>query len=418
MKKLLKFIAIFLIIFGLVFVIEKYQQIKIQEQQGSNQSVGTDGFSSNTDKGGGEEKADYQEKLKKISVEEQEVPLPKGIKRVKFEWEYKGQNYVLEDVLYDNIYSFYQNQPKVFQYTGSLPQNWENEYYGIFLKSAHNDDSIEDLAVQLETLAQKNNLNENETVEMVVAFVQDIPYDNDKADGILEGLTDIKPRYPYEVLYENLGVCSGKSFLLVAILRQLEFGAALLEYSEQNHMAVGIQCPKEYSIDKASGYCYTETTTFGHKIGIIPQINLDENSAVVEKEKDYIDSETEIIDDNIVKPDKARIFQQTKGKEYTGVIETFKKYEEQEMLENEINELKVELKNTKEELDRMRNQIDELNQRLSEYEENNETKKYNKLVPQYNELLNELKAKVDQYNGLVSNYNQKVEEYNNLRKEF
>jgi hypothetical protein len=91
-----------------------------------------------------------------------------------------------------------------------------------------------------------------------ISLVQTIPYD------IVGAQTDnITNRYPYQVLFENKGVCGEKSRLLALLLRQLGFEVVLLDYKQENHMAVGIKCPYRYSqyiIDNIS-YCFIETTT-------------------------------------------------------------------------------------------------------------------------------------------------------------
>ena len=50
-------------------------------------------------------------------------------------------------------------------------------------------------------------------------------------------------KYPYEILYENKGVCSDKSRLLACLLKELGFGCVLFVYNSENHEAVGIKCP-------------------------------------------------------------------------------------------------------------------------------------------------------------------------------
>jgi hypothetical protein len=67
-------------------------------------------------------------------------------------------------------------------------------------------------------------------------------------------------RSPYEVLYENKGVCSEKSLLMVYLLRELGYGVVLYEFSSQNHMAVGIKSPVQYSY-KNLGYAFIESTS-------------------------------------------------------------------------------------------------------------------------------------------------------------
>jgi hypothetical protein len=69
-------------------------------------------------------------------------------------------------------------------------------------------------------------------------------------------------RYPYEVLYENLGICGEKSFLIVLLLQELGFGAATFYLNENgvNHQVAGVKCPAQYDF-KDSGYCFVEAVS-------------------------------------------------------------------------------------------------------------------------------------------------------------
>lgn len=66
--------------------------------------------------------------------------------------------------------------------------------------------------------------------------------------------------FPYEVLYNQRGVCGNKSILLAALLKGLGFGAALLEYDAENHMALGISVPAEHCY-RNTGYAFIESTS-------------------------------------------------------------------------------------------------------------------------------------------------------------
>ena len=98
--------------------------------------------------------------------------------------------------------------------------------------------------------------NKDDQVRIAVSLVQNIPYDYESLKFL-----NTKDRYPYEVIYDNKGVCGEKSKLLAFILRELGYGVVLFYYEQENHMAVGIRCPKQYSqyIYRGEGYCFIET---------------------------------------------------------------------------------------------------------------------------------------------------------------
>ncbi len=88
-----------------------------------------------------------------------------------------------------------------------------------------------------------------------MSVVQYLDYDTARAAGTYYGV-----RYPYETLYLGRGVCSDKSVLLAALLRELGFGVALLRFDAECHMAVGIRCPDGYDY-LGTGYAFVESTT-------------------------------------------------------------------------------------------------------------------------------------------------------------
>jgi hypothetical protein len=97
--------------------------------------------------------------------------------------------------------------------------------------------------------------NKDDQVRIAINLVQQIPYDYSRLYS-----TNFKSRSPYEVLYENKGVCGEKSKLLAYLLRELGYGVVLFEFSSEDHMAVGIKSPVQYSY-KNSGYAFIESTS-------------------------------------------------------------------------------------------------------------------------------------------------------------
>jgi len=85
-------------------------------------------------------------------------------------------------------------------------------------------------------------------------MVQNIPYDFSASSS-----TGGSMKYPYQVLYENTGVCGEKSVLLAYLLRGLGYDVVLFDFKPEKHMAVGIKSPAEYSF-LGSGYAFVEST--------------------------------------------------------------------------------------------------------------------------------------------------------------
>ncbi|QQG52911.1 MAG: hypothetical protein HY931_01615 [Candidatus Falkowbacteria bacterium] len=194
------------------------------------------------------------------------VPAPSITKNVNrtFNFKYKNAEQSLVLALSDDLYKTYSASPKVYSYpANNPPADLQGAFYGMFLKMKSGDTSISDIAYQLKALALKNNWSSDELLESALALIQYIPYDQVKADS---GVNN--PLYPYEILYLNKGVCSDKTFLAVALIKNLGYGTAIMDFPDINHSTVGIACPVAYSVS-GSGYCYAETTNY-FPIGVIP----------------------------------------------------------------------------------------------------------------------------------------------------
>lgn len=109
--------------------------------------------------------------------------------------------------------------------------------------------------VPLADSIREKTSNPDDQVRIAVSLVQQVPYDHDMTDS---GAFEI--RYPYQTLYDNKGVCCEKSVLLAYLLKELGYGVALLDFENEQHTAVGIRAPPEFSY-KNSGYAFIETTT-------------------------------------------------------------------------------------------------------------------------------------------------------------
>ncbi len=337
-------------------------------------------------------------------------------KEIQYKWNYNGKEYSLDLTLYRSVYDFYRSSPKDFVYSGDLPTNWEEDYYAMFLKINPIDQTIVQLTDAIEKLSKQNRLSEEQTVELATAFVQSIPYDNAKAELIEGGSDSVKPMYPYEILYDNLGVCSEKSFLLTVILRQLGYGTALFEYKEAKHLAAAVKCPQELS-SYSSGYCYIETTQPGHRIGIIPDFGKEDNLAILKQEKKKFN------EDNGAQVEarhlgEGRMFQKTEGRSYTGIMYTIKTQDQISELEGQINQLKIELNPLKEKVEKDKQEVDALTEKMNEWKKKNDYENYNQAVPAYNKAVEAVRKEVDEYNKKTALYNQKVTQYNQLIKEF
>ncbi len=108
---------------------------------------------------------------------------------------------------------------------------------------------------------QEKTTSKKEQANIAIRIVQGIPYDWGAYSS-----RSVTGRYPYEVLYDEKGVCMEKADLLAFTLRELGFGVVIFEFEKESHRAVGIKCSKgNYQTD----YCFIESTDY-YPIGQIP----------------------------------------------------------------------------------------------------------------------------------------------------
>jgi len=154
----------------------------------------------------------------------------------------------LSQYLYYNTYTGvnsylqerYPDRPTDFYNAASL-EGYYRQYVSDPVQKKYLDDLIENIR-------DRSDLPQ-ERARIAISLIQHIPY-----------TVTSHTYYPYEVLYSNSGKCEDKSILIAYVLSQMGYGTALLLYYPEHHMALGLKCPKQFSINN-SGYCFVETTT-------------------------------------------------------------------------------------------------------------------------------------------------------------
>jgi hypothetical protein len=169
-----------------------------------------------------------------------------GEKVVDLKYNLNGNSRNLSFVAYKELSNYYKHKSRKVLYFGSPPTSEE-----IIRRTIDNKWQIEALK-PLVSAIQNLPVSESDQARVAVSLAQNIPYDKDATQ---EG----DARYMYEVLYENVGVCSEKAKLMVHLLRELGYGTAILRFSREKHEAVGIACDAKYDY-KDSGYCFIEPT--------------------------------------------------------------------------------------------------------------------------------------------------------------
>lgn len=324
----------------------------------------------------------------------------------KFTFKYHNNDYELTHTFLTSLYSAYKTTNKVYTYnTGNPPTDAINEFYGLFLKLRNDDPTISEIIFQLKAIALANNWTDDQLLEFSVALVQYIPYDDVKVTN--NSQSNNNPYFPYETLYLNKGVCSDKTFLAVAILRQLGYGAAILDFPDHNHTALGVACPIEYSIN-GSGYCYVETTNY-FPFGAIPQSI---NNGQAQKS----DAFTDIFDFSSL--GKIEIYQKTSGKIYQGMPAIYLQVNNLKTDKIDLEAKSLEIDALNKNLTARQETINTMKDQITTYLENGQISEYNNLVPTFNSLVNEYNRDLAVYKEKISEYNTKVNAFNQAVKDF
>jgi hypothetical protein len=165
-----------------------------------------------------------------------------------------GKERNLEFTVYSGLINYLSGLPKtIFYENGGKPIRSD------FIFKKINDEEQRKLLMPLVMKIENMTNDKDEQARIAVSIVQNIRYGASNKTDSLFGNSLNHSRYPYEVLYENQGICGEKSELLAFLLRELGYGTVIFYYQLENHEAVGIRCPVEDSY-RGTGYCFVETT--------------------------------------------------------------------------------------------------------------------------------------------------------------
>ena len=324
-----------------------------------------------------------------------------------FIFKYQTASYEIVQDLSSSIYESYRTSPKVYTYYGSAePADLREAFYGLFLQAKPGDRSLDDLAAKLRAIAVQNAWSDDQLVEFSLALIQYLPYDHAKLAD--DPNRNTNPYYPYETLYLGRGVCSDKSFLGLALLRKLGFGAAMLDFPDKNHSAIGLACPMEDSLS-GSGYCYVETTNY-FPLGVIPQ-SISSGQAQTPS-----DGFSNLFDSTNL--GRMEIYQKTGGKIYNGLPVTRAKAASLKTAKDNLNSLQAEINVLQADIRVQESHLKELKAEMDNYYAAGNIHEYNSLVPGYNAAVNEYNSDLAVYQAKINEHNNQVATFNRSLNEF
>jgi len=142
-------------------------------------------------------------------------------------------------------------------------------------------DEIAFVADSLSELATQDGLDQMQLAELVVTFIQDIPYswvipgDCEKFDSGGKPCLGNVPYgiiTPYEFLHTQYGDCDTRAVLIYAILERLGFDPMIVVSDEYAHAMLALNVPAsgDYLELKGKKYYFWETTATGWPVGMLP----------------------------------------------------------------------------------------------------------------------------------------------------
>ena len=176
---------------------------------------------------------------------------------LRYTWQYAGRTWSLTHQFSTEHYRFFRTLPRILDYME----------YAEYITDPRDDGQLQSLIDELERLAADAGLSVWEKLNLVIAFVQSIPYVGEPCEY---------PRYPLEMLVECKGDCEDAAILADALLQQMRFEVVLLAFPEENHMALGIRVVPPTPVENPTyawnggAYYYLEPTSVGWGIGEVP----------------------------------------------------------------------------------------------------------------------------------------------------
>lgn len=176
--------------------------------------------------------------------------------------------------------SKFKNQSLNVHYTENRDVEYWQKIYGELNK--HSSTGTTHIKDSLLGIARSFQLSKRELANLVVGFVQDMPYwyilENNSCN---EGKYKEKPcisgvKYgllaPQETAYVAFGDCDSKSLLLYTLLKQLDFNPIIVTSREYRHAMLALDIPTDgdFILHDGKRFYFWETTQVGWQLGMLP----------------------------------------------------------------------------------------------------------------------------------------------------
>jgi hypothetical protein len=192
----------------------------------------------------------------------------------------------------------------------------------------------------------------------------------------------------------------------VVLLRRLGYGAAILDFPDIDHSAVGIACPVADSLN-GSGYCYAETTNY-FPLGVIPR--------TINGQAQTSNEFTDLFNAAVL--GKVEIYQATTGQVYNGVGATKAEVANLKNEQDNLNLQQTAINNAAADISRQETALNNMKAQIDSYYASGQTAQYNSLAATYNNLVDQYNRAVASYEAQISAYNQALASFNQAVNSF
>lgn len=133
---------------------------------------------------------------------------------------------------------------------GKTPVDWVPDYYRAFISESHQASFYDALESALHQIRTRDRLDASRYVELVTSMAQGLEYRTDPVN--------LAPKFPIETFGDGYGDCDDKTLLAAAVLSRDGYDVAILVFTPEKHVALGIRAP---GLDyKQTGYAFVEMT--------------------------------------------------------------------------------------------------------------------------------------------------------------
>lgn len=317
-----------------------------------------------------------------ITPKAESPPMPP----VAIEWRFEGAKHRIEIPVDSAVYHGAREAQKsaIFVDRDKQQSDWASGYFRAFIDDPQQDPLYDGLLSRLRALRESLGLDDDRYAELIISFAQALEYRTDPVN--------LEPKFPIETVVDMAGDCDDKSLLAAALLAREGYDVALLLFTPERHVALGIRGDGESY--KSSGYMYVEMTA-PSLIGFVPEELVGGQQLTSE-------------------PDVIRIGEGTRaygsGREVDAIRKTFEgSLAQAATLSEQAQSSEMALK------DRER-EVADLRRRMEEFSAEGSVAGFNELVPRHNRLVEEHNAAVHVHNELLDRQRSYVETVKRIRE--